>query len=189
MTAGRRARRVGMAADHRAAQNDSAAAIPAVASDSAPCPLLRSILSMKTFVKALMVLGMVGMIGLAFAQEKKGGKKKGNNPAAGLLKKVDGLGDLTAEQKEKIAKIKEEHEPKLAAAAKKVNDALTPDQRRARQEAQKAARQAGKKGKEAQAEIAAAMKLTDEQQKAYDAAPFALPCPASSATIRRPRSA
>jgi hypothetical protein len=125
---------------------------------------------MKTFVKALMVLGMVGMIGLAFAQEKKAGKRKGNNPAAAILKKVDGLGDLTAEQKEKIAKIKEEHEPKLAAAAKKLNDALTPDQRRARQEAQKAARQAGKKGREAQAEITAAMKLTDEQKKAYDAA-------------------
>lgn len=125
---------------------------------------------MKTIVKALMVLGMIGMISLAFAQEKKGGKGKGANPAAGVLKKVDSLTDLTAEQKEKIAKIKAEHEPKLAAAAKKVNDSLTPEQRRARQEAQKAGKDAGKKQKEIQAEAVAAMKLTADQKKAFDAA-------------------
>lgn len=124
---------------------------------------------MKTFVKALMVMSLIGLIGLAFGQDNKG-KKKAANPAEGLLKKVDSLTDLTAEQKEKIAAIKKEHEPKVAAAAKKLNDSLTPEQRRARQEAQKAAKDAGKKGKEAQAEAIAAMKLTDEQKKAYDAA-------------------
>ena len=125
---------------------------------------------MKTFVKALMVLGLIGIIGLAFGQDNNKGKKKANNPAAGLLKKVDDLSDLSAEQKEKIAAIKKEHEPKVTAAAKKLNDSLTSEQRRARQEAQKAAKAAGKKGKEAQAEVTAAMKLTDEQKKAYDAA-------------------
>jgi hypothetical protein len=124
---------------------------------------------MKTFVKALMVMSLIGLIGLAFGQDNKG-KKKSANPAAGLLKKVDSLTDLTAEQKEKIAAIKKEHEPKVAEAAKKLNDSLTPEQRRARQEAQKAAKDAGKKGKEAQAEALAAMKLTDEQKKAFDAA-------------------
>jgi len=119
---------------------------------------------MKTTVKALMVLTMIGMISLAFAQDNKGGKKRGN-PAAGLLKKVDALTDLTAEQKEKIAAINKEHEPKLTAAAKKVNDSLTPEQRRTRQEAQKAGKDAGKKGKEIKAEALAAMKLTDEQKK------------------------
>jgi cell division protein FtsN len=123
---------------------------------------------MKTFVKALMVIGLVGLIGITFAQDNKVAKKKAN-PAAGLLKKVDDL-DLTAEQKEKIEAIKKEHVPKVEAAAKKVNDALTPEQRKARQEAQKAAKQAGKKGKEAEAEAIAAMKLTEEQKKAYDAA-------------------
>jgi hypothetical protein len=122
---------------------------------------------MKTFVKALMVLSLVTLIGVAFGQDNKG-KRKGGNPAAGLLKKVDELADLTAEQKEKIAAIKKEHEPKVAEAAKKLNDSLTPEQRRARQEAQKAAKDAGKKGKEAQAEALAAMKLTDEQKKAFD---------------------
>ncbi|HUE72997.1 MAG TPA: hypothetical protein VMP01_19080 [Pirellulaceae bacterium] len=125
---------------------------------------------MKTFVKALMVLTLIGMIGLAFAQDNKGGKRKGGNPAAGLLKKVDSLTDLTAEQKEKIAAIKKEHEPKLTAANQKLNASLTQEQRRARQEAQKAAKAAGKKGKEAQAEALAAMKLTDDQKKAFDAA-------------------
>lgn len=124
---------------------------------------------MKTFVKALMVLAMIGIIGIAFAQEKKG-KRKGANPAAGLLKKVDSLTDLTDEQKEKIAAIKKEHEPKLRAAQEKVNASLTREQRQARTEAQKAARQAGKKGKEAQAEAIAAMKLTDEQKKEFEAA-------------------
>ena len=125
---------------------------------------------MKTFVKALMVLTLIGMIGLAFAQDNKGGKRKGGNPAAGLLKKVDDLSDLTAEQKEKIAAIKKEHEPKLTAASKKLNDSLTPEQRRARQEAQKAGKAAGKKGTEIQAEATAAMKLTADQKKTYDAA-------------------
>jgi hypothetical protein len=125
---------------------------------------------MKTFVKALMVLGMVGIIGLAFAQEKKGGKRKGGNPAAGLLKKVDSLTDLTDEQKEKITALKKEHEPKLQEAQQKVNAVLTAEQRQARNDAQKAARQAGKKGKEAQAEVNAAIKLTDEQKKEFDAA-------------------
>lgn len=125
---------------------------------------------MKTLVKCLMVAGMIGMISLAFAQEKKGGKKKAGNPAAGLLKKVDALSDLTAEQKEKIAAIKKEHEAKLVEAQQKVNAALTPEQRRARTEAQKAAAEAGKKGKQARDEAIAAMKLTEEQQKAFDAA-------------------
>ncbi len=125
---------------------------------------------MKTFVKALMVLGMIGIIGLAFAQDNKGAKKKGGNPAAGLLKKVENLSDLTAEQKEKLAAIKKEHEPKLTAANQKVNASLTAEQRKARQDAQKAGKDAGKKGKEIQAEAIAAMKLTDEQKKAFDAA-------------------
>ena len=38
----------------------------------------------------------------------------------------------------------------------------------ARQEALKAGKAAGKKGKELQAEVAAAMKMTDEQQKKHD---------------------
>lgn len=128
---------------------------------------------MKTFVKGLMILALVGMIGLAFAQEKQAKRerkgKKGNNPAASMLKKVEAL-DLTAEQKEKIATIKKEHEPKLKEAAAKLDAALTPEQRKARNEAQKAGRAAGKKGKEIQSEVIAAMKLTDEQKKGYEAA-------------------
>ena len=72
---------------------------------------------------------------------------------------------LSAEQMTKLAEVKKEFEPKLEELAKKQGGILTAEQKKARQEASKAAKAAGKKGKEAQADIAAAMKLTDDQKK------------------------
>jgi Spy/CpxP family protein refolding chaperone len=126
---------------------------------------------MKTMTRLLFTLGLVALVGVVFAQDAKKEKRKGkrNDPTAAIKGKLASL-DLTSEQKEKIDKILAEQGPKLTAAVEKVNSSLTPEQRKARNEAQKAAKEAGKKGKEANDEALAAMKLTDEQKKAYDEA-------------------
>lgn len=100
-------------------------------------------------------------------KEEKKNKKKGPDPTAAMAKKLEGV-DLTAEQKTKWEAVVAEHGPKLKAAAEKLSKALTPEQVKARQEAMQAAKAAGKKGKEAEASIKEALKLTAEQQKAFD---------------------
>lgn len=101
------------------------------------------------------------------AQEKK--KKKGADRAAaprainqlkGQLEKLD----LTAEQKTKVEEILKTHAPKLEAAQKKADEALSPEQRKARAEALSKARGEGKKGKELQESVNEAVKATDEQK-------------------------
>ena len=103
-------------------------------------------------------------------QEKK---KKKNDPAAAMKKKLDDAG-LGADALEKAKKIVDEHAPKIAEAQAKVDSILTDEQKKARGAAQKAAKDAGKKGKEAQAEVTAALKLTDEQKGKMDEANKAL---------------
>ena len=70
---------------------------------------------------------------------------------------------LTAEQKAKMDELCKDLGPKLMTIMKKM-DTLTPEQKKAQAEAMKAARDAGKKGKEAADAVAAALKLTDEQK-------------------------
>ncbi|OYV88791.1 MAG: hypothetical protein B7Z73_07760 [Planctomycetia bacterium 21-64-5] len=66
--------------------------------------------------------------------------------------------------------MKTQYATKLADAQKKVDEVFTDEQRAARQAARKEAAAAGKKGKELQAAINAAVQLTDEQrQKRGDA--------------------
>jgi hypothetical protein len=125
---------------------------------------------MKTMTRLFFALGLIALIGVAFgAQNEKKGKKAKADPAAQLKTQLATL-DLTAEQKEKLEKIYAEHGPKVKAAQDKVAASLTDEQRKARTEAQKAAKAAGTKGKQAEEEAVAAMKLTDEQKKAYDEA-------------------
>jgi len=76
--------------------------------------------------------------------------------------------------KEKAQKIVDEHAPKLNEAQAAVDAILTDDQKQARRTAQKAAKDAGKKGKEAQAEVTAALMLTDEQKAKMEEADKAL---------------
>lgn len=126
---------------------------------------------MKTMTRLFLALGLVALVGVVFAQEakkeKKGGKRA--DPTAAVKSKLATL-DLSSEQKEKIDKILADQGAKVTAAAEKVNASLTAEQRKARNEAQKSAKAAGKKGKEANDEALAAMKLTDEQKKTYDEA-------------------
>jgi hypothetical protein len=115
----------------------------------------------------LLTVALVAVLSapLAAADKKKEkGEKQGRAAGAALafLAKLD----LSAEQQEKIEKIRAEYGPKLAEANKKVG--LTKEQRTARAEAAKQAKADGKKGKEIAAAVAEAVKLTGEQQEALE---------------------
>lgn len=90
-------------------------------------------------------------------------------PASGVAKKLSGL-DLSEEQLAKIKAIVEEHQPKLAELNRKLQAAMTRDQRRAARQAREAARAEGLKGKQLRARIDEALALSPEQQKTVDAA-------------------
>lgn len=72
--------------------------------------------------------------------------------------------DLTAEQKEKLQEIQKELGPKFAEIRKEMSGILTEEQKAAREEAMKKAREAGKRGREMFQAAQEAVKLTDEQK-------------------------
>lgn len=124
-------------------------------------------LLMKTFVCSC--LAAMVAVGWAAQDQKAEKKKKGNDPTAGLRKKLD-ESDLGPDLKERVVKVIDEHAPKIKEASEKVDASLTETQRQAAKAARKAARDAGKKGKEAAAEVEAALKLNEEEKKKYDEA-------------------
>ena len=96
--------------------------------------------------------------------KKKAEKKAPPNPAAERIKRMtEGL-TLTAEEKTKLDAIAKECCPMFVDAGKKLMDVLTPEQKKARGEAAKAAKAAGKKGKEFNTAVDSAATLTDEQK-------------------------
>jgi Spy/CpxP family protein refolding chaperone len=117
---------------------------------------------------ALALFGTIAFVWQADAQNE-GKKKKGAaaDPTAAMAKKLESV-ELTADQKTKLEAINKEHGPKLKDAQAKVDKILTPEQIKARREAQQAAKAAGKKGKEAQDSVNEALKLTAEQKKAME---------------------
>ena len=123
-------------------------------------------------IKTLIVSCLMGLVAVGFAQQEKK-KKKGNDPTAKLRTKVQ-ESDLGADLKEKIVKVIDEHAGKLKELQGKVDATLTDEQRRAKNQAEKAAREGGTKGKGIQDAGLAAMKLSDEQKKKYDEANAAL---------------
>jgi ABC-type Na+ efflux pump permease subunit len=128
---------------------------------------------MKKLVTACVLLGFAALVMTSFAADeaKKKEKKKagGFDPTAALVKKAADEG-LPEDAIAKIKTVAAEHAPKLRAAQAKVDALLTPEQKKARGEAMKAARAAGKKRKELQADIAAALNLSDDQQEKIAAA-------------------
>ena len=123
---------------------------------------------MRSLVRATVVFGlMLSMLAsVGSAQEAKGKGKKKDAAAGGqqvfqLPKEIT----LTEEQQAKLEALKKEHSPKLAELAKKLDEGVTDEQKKARREAMGKAKADGKKGKEAQAEVDAALNLTDEQKK------------------------
>jgi hypothetical protein len=124
-------------------------------------------------LKTLVVGCLMGLVAVGFAQNENKKKKGGNDPTAKLRTKVQ-ESDLGADLKEKVVKIIDEHAGKLKELQAKVDATLTEEQRAAKKQAAKAAKDAGRKGKAAQDEAFAAMKLTDDQKKKYDEANSAL---------------
>ena len=122
---------------------------------------------MKSFLSKMLVAGcvlaLVAIIAGAPDSQGQEKKKKKGDPATAMKKKLDDA-ELPADVLEKAKKVVDEHAPKIAEAQAKVDSILTDEQKKARNAAQKAAKDAGKKGKEAQADVEAALKLTDEQK-------------------------
>lgn len=77
---------------------------------------------------------------------------------------------LTDDQKTKIEAIKTEYAPKVKEAQGKIEAIPTAEQKKARDEAAKAAKAAGKKRGEVWKEAQDAMKLTDAQKASLDTA-------------------
>lgn len=100
------------------------------------------------------------------AKAAKKGKKDplANHRAMNVLKLPEDL-KLTDEQKTKLGEIKKDYDPKIREVLTKREAILTAEQKKARAETQKANKAEGKKGKDAQTALAAAIKLTDEQKK------------------------
>jgi Spy/CpxP family protein refolding chaperone len=116
---------------------------------------------------ALALLSTIAFVWQADAQNENKKKRGAADPTAAMAKKLESV-ELTADQKTKLEAINKEHGPKLKDAQAKVDKILTPEQIKARREAQQAAKAAGKKGKEAQDSVNEALKLTAEQKKAMD---------------------
>ncbi len=128
---------------------------------------------MKTALRSLTVFAVVCSLALPLAAAQKGegkGKKNTDKPAAapaGMFKLPETI-KLSDEQKPKVEALNKEYTPKFQALAKKGNDILTKDQQKARREAMKDAKEAGKKPKEIQAAVQAAMNLSDDQKEQMD---------------------
>jgi hypothetical protein len=101
--------------------------------------------------------------GLWAADEKKPRQERNRERAIDGLEFLRGL-NLSDDQKAKVAEIKKEYAPKFKALEEKRAGILTADQKKARDEAVKAAKAAGKTGQELFEAGRAAMKLTDDQK-------------------------
>lgn len=119
--------------------------------------------------KALLTFALIlACVATVDAAEKGAKKKKGNKRQAAVRIQALNLPasiELNADQKEKIAALKKEYTPQFAALQKKNREILTADQLKARREAMKAAKDAGKKGKELREAVNEALKLSDDQKK------------------------
>jgi Spy/CpxP family protein refolding chaperone len=95
----------------------------------------------------------------------RGGRDRGPGSMS-MIDRVERNKDLklTDDQKAKLADLKKEYAPKLKEANEKLDGVLTDEQKKARDAAMKAAREAGQRGQEVRDAVNAAMKLTDEQK-------------------------
>ncbi len=95
-------------------------------------------------------------------QEAKCRKEKGPAAYAPPLAMLKGL-DLSPDQKAKLEALRKEYQPRLSDG-KLFESVLTPEQKKARREAAKAAKAAGKCPKEIQQAVTAAVTLTPDQK-------------------------
>ena len=127
---------------------------------------------MKHTARIVLTLSMVVLLGsslLAAEGQKKGKRdKKGQQqrkPSVTRTLPKEVVATFSVEQKEKFALMDKEFGPKLAEFAKKRAAILSPEQRKAQNDARKVATEAGKKGKELREAVDAATNATDQQKK------------------------
>ena len=128
-------------------------------------------------VRTLLVGAVALLVATAVvAQEKP--KKKGRrvklSPTTQAVVRIDKLRgameelDLTDEQNEQLKKLREKLGPQFKGVFGKMQDVLTEEQKIAGEEAMRAAKEAGKKGRDFFQAIEASLKLTDEQKEKMD---------------------
>ena len=123
----------------------------------------------RSFVVLMPVLLLAISLPLTAQEKAKRGKKKQAGERTGRQVQVlpqqllEGL-ELTAEQQAKLETITKEMRGSMQEARMASNQILTDEQKVARKEALAAAKEAGKKPREAQKAVEAALKLTEEQQ-------------------------
>jgi len=123
---------------------------------------------MKNYVLSALALATVLVAPLTLSAQEKGKKGGGNSGATmvtQLMKQLE-KAELTAEQTTKV----KEMFGKVATevAAKRAAGGLTGEILKKRTDASKAAKEAGKKGKDLQAAVTEALKLTPDQVKVYE---------------------
>lgn len=123
-------------------------------------------------LRTLTVISVAMLLALpALAAPKEKGKKAPPKcPAMAQIERMTAGMTLTDDQKAKLADIAKEFGPKVADSQKKIDSVLTPEQKKARAEAQKKAAADGKKGKELFEATQAAVKLSDDQKASMAAA-------------------
>jgi septation ring formation regulator EzrA len=118
---------------------------------------------MKKLLIALTALAALFFVsGVSLAQDKNG---KGSQPAQmtkAFMKQLE-KAELSSEQSDKIKELFTKAAKEVST--KRTEGGITAEILKKRMEAMKAAREAGKKGKEVQAAVEAAVTLTDAQKK------------------------
>ena len=129
---------------------------------------------LKAVTTVLALVVSLAMVGNLPAQD--GGRRQGRHDGRHAHQFTPGRGgfegiermlkslNLTDEQKAKLAELKKEYAPKFKEAAGKLEGILTAEQKKARDEAVKTAKEAGKKPGEVWRAGMEAVKLTDDQK-------------------------
>ena len=120
---------------------------------------MRVVSSLLALAVSLMIVGNV----LAADEAPARQGRRPQRPAADQWDMFKGL-NLTDDQKAKVEEIKKEYAPKVKEARQKMESILTDEQKKARAEAAKAARAAGKNRDEVRKAAQDAAKVTDEQK-------------------------
>lgn len=125
---------------------------------------------MKSVSLKLLGLGLIVLLVSPLAAEEKPAKKPGQNTARPIVAVERQLAEinLSDDQKKKVDDILASYKPKFADAQAK-GPKLTKEQRQTQKEAAAKAKADGKKGKDLQADVNAALNLTDEQKKEREA--------------------
>lgn len=114
-------------------------------------------------MRTILTLALAFLIASPLFAAKQRSEKKAPTPATQMVDQMTKNLTLTDDQKVKLDVIKKEFDPKLADVGK-AKELLTPEQRKAGQEAAKAAKAAGKTKQEIHQAVEDAIKATPEQK-------------------------